>query len=185
MDFSGYHGTDFSNTVSIIRGGFTPSKGDDHWIGDGIYFFLEGLSRTPETQAENWAIAQSWDNKDKKLRYNNFVVFEAEIQVNEELCLDLRTADGIEIFEYFVKKFIDHIQKIGRNLNFADGLIINLARIEGVIQFKVVIGNFFIKFTKERIEKINLRTANCTICNVVESKPCIISYKVRKTGAIS
>jgi hypothetical protein len=185
MDFSGFHGTDLSNTLSIINEGFVPSIGNDHWIGDGVYFFLEGLSRTPETQAENWAIAQSWDNLYNKRRYNNFVVFEAEISVIDELCLDLRTADGIEVFEYFVNKFVEHIQKTRRNLNFVDGLIINLARNDGVLEFKVVIGNFFIKFTKERIERINLRTANCTICNVMESNSTIISYKVRKTGTIS
>lgn len=185
MDFSGFHGTDLANTVSIVRKGFIPSKGDDHWLGDGIYFFLDGLSRTPDTQAENWAIAQSWDNKENRRRYNSFAVFEAEIQISEDMCLDLRTADGIEVFTYFVDKFVDHIQKTNRKLKFVDGLMINLAREEELIPMKAVIGNFFIKFTKERIEKINLRTANCTICNVFESNSFIKSYKVRKTGTIS
>ena len=185
IKFSGFHGTNFDNTISIVKNGFVPSSGDDHWLGDGIYFFLDGLSRTPEIQAENWAIAQAWDNKKKEFVYDKLVVFEAEIQANENECLDLRTSEGVEMFQYFVDQFILHIKKFGRNLNYLDGLILNFAKKEGVIPFSIVIGNFYIKFTKERIEKLNLRVQNCTICNVMESNPCISSYKVIKTGTLS
>lgn len=37
----GYHGTAQVNSERIIRNGFRPSKGDRHWLGDGIYFFTE------------------------------------------------------------------------------------------------------------------------------------------------
>lgn len=37
--FSGFHGTNLDHTFSIIKNGFEPSSGDDHWLGDGIYFF--------------------------------------------------------------------------------------------------------------------------------------------------
>lgn len=112
------------------------------------------------------------------------MVFEAEIHANENECLDLRTSDGVEVFQYFVDQFIVKIKKLGKSLNYLDGLILNLAKKEGVLPFNVVIGNFYIKFTKERIEKLNLRVQNCTICNVLESNPCISSYRVIKTGTL-
>lgn len=185
IELLGFHGTNFENTISIIKHGFIPSRGEEHWLGDGIYFFIEGLSTTPEIQAENWAIAQAWDNRNKRLTYGNFVVFEAKVQVNENECLDLRTSDGVEVFQYFIDRFITQIKSLGKNLDYLDGLILNFASKEGVIPFRTVIGNFYIKFTRERIERLNLRVQNCTICNVLESNPSILSYKVIKTGTIS
>jgi hypothetical protein len=180
--FLGFHGTNFSATDSISSNGFQASKGDEHWLGDGIYFFLEGLSRTPEIQAEDWAKAQAWDNRKREFKYDKFVVFEAQIQAYEKECLDLRTSDGVEVFQYFKNQFITKIKKHSRGLNYLDGLIINLAKNEGIIPISLVIANFYIKFTKERIEKVNLRVQNCTICNVLDSNASIWSFRVIKTG---
>jgi len=97
------------------------------------------LPRSPEIQVINWAIALSWDIKEKKTRYSNFVIFEAKIEVNQDVCLDLRTTDGVEILDYLVDKFIHHVRKADKNLKFVDGLLINLARKEVIIPMQVVI----------------------------------------------
>ena len=37
----GYHGTDFANTHTILSDNYQISEGDTHWLGDGVYFFVE------------------------------------------------------------------------------------------------------------------------------------------------
>lgn len=53
----GFHGTDIKSSKEIIKSGFKVSKGDQHWLGDGAYFFVEGLPPTPDVSAEKWAKA--------------------------------------------------------------------------------------------------------------------------------
>ena len=62
-------------------------------------------------------------------------------------------------------------------MKFYDGLILNLARGEGFLPLEVVKGNFYIKFAQERIERINLRTSNCTICTVYNPNKNIFVYR--------
>lgn len=73
---------------------------------------------------------------------------------------------------------------MGKRINFYDGLKINLARSEGLLDIQVVKGNFYIKFAEERIRGINLRTPNCTICTVYEPNINIISSIIISTGEI-
>ena len=41
--FEGYHGTDTAHTESIQTNNFKPSISDEHWLGDGTYFFIDGI----------------------------------------------------------------------------------------------------------------------------------------------
>ena len=95
----GYHGTDFANTHTILSDNYQISEGDTHWLGDGVYFFVESVLTNAEKAielAEKWAIAQSWDNDTKKYKYNQYTVMVSKIEVKEENFLDLTTADGIK-----------------------------------------------------------------------------------------
>lgn len=51
-----------------------------------------------------------------------------------------------------------------------------------IFSFEVIKGNFNIKFKEERINKINLRTNNCTICTVYFPEKNIISKEIIKKG---
>ncbi|WP_246124857.1 hypothetical protein [Algibacter pacificus] len=62
--------------------------------------------------------------------------------------------------------------------------MINLARGEGILPIDVVKGNFYIKFAKERIQRINLRTPNCTICTVFKPNENIVDSTILTTGDI-
>jgi len=83
-----------------------------------------------------------------------------------------------------VERYKDKIETIGKKMKFYDGLILNLARGEGFLPLEVVKGNFYIKFAQERIERINLRTSNCTICTVYNPNKNIISNSIKITGQI-
>ncbi len=167
----GFHGTDYNNSENIIKNGFKASRGDLHWLGDGAYFFIEGLSKSPEIDAEKWAIAESWDKKQKEHKYLKYAVIQSKIKVKDNLFLDLNTDDGQKVFGYLRKCFITKITKARKKLKdgtFIDGEVINLARKEGIIDLEVVKGNFFFKFAKERIFNINSRMPNVTICTVFD-----------------
>ena len=166
----GFHGTSFENAAKITKGDFIISRGDNEWIGDGAYFFIEGISKVPKEQAEHWAIAQAWDNKINKYSYNSISLIKSNILVEDDNFLDLTTSDGVEILMYVLEQHEKTILSIGKSLSYLDGLIINFARGEGLLKADVVKGNFYIKFENERVFKINLRTSNCTICSVYDPK---------------
>lgn len=184
VTYIGYHGTSYKSAKSISSSShFEPSLGDDQWLGDGAYFFIKGLSKAPDLQAEKWAIASSFDKVKRSRKYNQIAVIKSKINSTEDACLDLRTSDGVEVLEYLLHRFKDKILSFGKKLDYLDGLVINFARLEGVLDVDLVIGNFYIKFEFERIHRLNLRTSNCTICAVF-NRNSIQDFVVIKTKFI-
>ena len=55
MEIKIYHGTTLESARSILAEGFAYSLGNEHWLGDGVYFFAEGVGYAPERAAELWA----------------------------------------------------------------------------------------------------------------------------------
>ena len=175
ITIKGYHGTNFDSAKKIVTSNYKISKGDDHWLGDGVYFFVEGISTNIVKLAEKWAKAQSWNNKTKTRNYNKYAAIESIIEVDEENFLDLTTEEGVKIFFYFGQK----------GLKFLDGFLINLMRGENVLPpTEVIKGNFYIKFEQERKNKINFRTNNCTICAVYNPEKNIKYNKIVDKGEI-
>lgn len=160
------------------------SVGDAEWLGDGVYFFVDGLNSDTTTLATNWATCQAWDNISRTHKYKNYAVIESEIQVEEEEFLDLTVEEGVEILEYLTERYINKIKGIGKSLSFYDGFLLNLARNEKVFPLEVVKGNFYIKFEQARIHRINLRTNNCTICSVYDPSKILSNNSIIKIGEI-
>ncbi len=104
-------------------------------------------------------------------------MLQSNIRVDESEFLDLTIEDGVEILSYLVDRYKDKIDSIGKKMKFYDGLLLNLARGEGFLPLEVVKGNFYIKFAKERIERINLRTS-------YNPSKCVFSNSIIKTGQI-
>ncbi|BAK25839.1 hypothetical protein PGTDC60_1690 [Porphyromonas gingivalis TDC60] len=180
----GFHGTDKARVSSILDNGLNPSKGDKEWLGDGCYFFLEGLS-DPLKQAEEWAIFKAWDKKRHENNYSSYAVLCAEIQVGEQEFLDLTKEEGIRILDYIQEQCTSKLAKIKKKLRYLDGLLINFARNENILKIDVVKANFYIKLRKEdRIYDLDRKTPNCTICSVYSPDKNIIKIKEIKTGGI-
>ena len=191
ITIKGHHGTDIDSCKSILKSNYKISKGDQHWLGEGVYFFIEGLSTDTIDLAEKWAIAEAWDNDVKKYKYQEFAVIESLIEVEEDKILDLTTKDGVEFLTDLVKLFFDRIKESKKNQKnkeweFYDGELINIARKANNFPFdiEVVKGNYYIKFKEERIKGINLRTSNCTICTIYSPYKNIKSKKQVKKGKI-
>lgn len=184
IKLKGYHGTSINSAQHIIKSNYEKSIGDKEWLGDGVYFFIKGLSSKPNEQAKEWAISQSWNNTKGNYTYKEYCVIKSEIEVPEENFLDLTKEDGIEVLSYLYDNFEDKISSLKKSLKFIDGLLINLARNERILPIDAVKGNFYIKFAQQRIKRINLRTSNCTISTVFEPNKSIKESTIVKTGEI-
>ena len=60
----------------------------------------------------------------------------------------------------------------------------NEVSLIGYHGFNAVKGKFYIKFKNERVNKIELRTCNCTICSVYNPQKHIKFNKIIKKGVI-
>jgi len=77
-----FHGTDISNVDSIIKGGFICKPNKQHWLGNGVYFYLD------------YSLAKWWTtNPTNKFGVNvrNGAVIKCKISIKEKYVLDLRT----------------------------------------------------------------------------------------------
>ncbi len=184
LQFNGFHGTSVSAAKQIVSSNYEASIGDDEWLGNGVYFFVSGISSKPEEQAKKWSIAEAWDKDKQVYKYKNYCVINSVVEVKEENFLDLTKEEGVEILTYLAECFEKKLKKIGKRFNPVDGLLINLAREEGILPIDIVKGNFYIKFAKERIKRITLRTSNCTICTVYEPSKNITNSSIIEIGDI-
>jgi hypothetical protein len=95
LHFNGFHGTSLSSAKKIVSSNYESSIGDDEWLGNGVYFFVDGISSKPDEQAKKWSIVQAWDKHKKTYKYKNYCVINSEIQVEEDDYLDLTKEEGV------------------------------------------------------------------------------------------
>jgi len=184
INLEGYHGTSLESAQSIQSSKYDLSTGDEEWLGDGVYFFIKGISSKLEDLAVKWAISRAWDNKFKRNKYRNYCVLLSHIEVHDDNFLDLTTEDGLDVFDYIIDRYIKKMGSIRKTVKYQDGQFLNFARRENIVDIEVAKGNFYIKFTKEKIKGLNLRTNNCTICTVFDPAKNIKSTKIITNGSV-
>ena len=74
----GYHGTSATHAAVIVRDGFLPSDNDYDCLGNGVYFFEDGLA-----QARAWA---------KRAHPSEPAVVQADVRLED--CMDLKDSLG-------------------------------------------------------------------------------------------
>lgn len=187
VQFDGYHGTSQVKANSIVKQGIEISKGDEHWFGDGAYFFVEGLSK-PDQNAEKYSIRASYNRGLGRDTYVRYGILKVKIEVEERCFLDLNSEDGIAVYNYLIEKYLEKIKpkKKFNSGDFIDGKVINTAREEKIIELDAIKGNMYIKFTLDsRVLNVLSRISNCTMCCVVDPKKNIKEYVFFKGGKIS
>jgi len=184
-----YHGTDASLVPVILSEGFRASVGDDHWLGDGTYFFVEGTSGAdPQGAAVKWGIAEAYDKRQRSLRYRDYAVMHCRINATKDNLWDLTTVEGMKLFNKlrngFMRKIAESDYVPRKSVDFKDGHLINLGRRVAKLPFTLVKGNFYIKFKVERMNNIFFRLPNCTILAVLnpaeQVEPGSVSCVVKK-----
>lgn len=184
-----YHGTSKELWESICKNNsYNPSKGDSHWLGDGVYFFIDGIySECPINNAVNWTKLQAYNKKSKTYRYTDYIVSKNNI-TDEALNLwDLSSPEGAEIFSTIKNKLHNKIIKAKKKIKHSpsDGVIINFAlnEIAGVL-FNAVKNDLFIQLSvDERKKRIYYSQPNCTVL-VVRDTSIIEIGEIEKRGNI-
>lgn len=76
-----YHGTDLENAKKICKNGFRWKQNDEHWLGNGVYFYLDR------------DLAEWWTTNPSKIFGTEIKVpciLSAEVSIKDERVLDLR-----------------------------------------------------------------------------------------------
>jgi len=173
-----YHGTSLQNAESILEKGFKISCGNDHWLGDGVYFF-----ENDGEMAIDWCIAEG-----SKRGYNKYVVLHSEICASEEYIYNLTEPEGRKLFHEFRRIFINKVAKgeysVGiKNKHVLDGAIIN--KLCQLFPYKLIISSMFVQQVEDRRKKDFSRIPNCVIVCVRDVTFCNNDIQIYKEGVIN
>ena len=97
---AGFHGTTRKSADEIIKCGFRLSQNHYDWLGDGVYFFQDGLERASE-----WAIEH---------HRKEAAVVGAEILLVG--CLDMMDTKWTKIMTQIYDQFLGKLKQSGMNL---------------------------------------------------------------------
>lgn len=167
---TGYHGCDAANVQSIQANNFKISKGDHHWLGEGVYFFSTGISN-PLEDAKQWAIAESWDNVRQTRFYRTFAVLKAVIRARN--LLDMTKDEGkakVNLARPMVSK---RMRPAG---GYHDNEIVRWLALK--YGFDVLIQDFYIKFSDTRKLRIESRFPNVRVVCVRDPASSIDKDKI-------
>jgi hypothetical protein len=170
-----YHGTDSKNVDNIKQNNFILKHDKSHWLGDGIYFFINGIGEDAITLSSKWAIAESWNNEDQCRYYDNFSVLKTDISLDNISILDLTDETGLDIYNRFRRQLLETLysfelkEKYSGNKGFEYDFKL-FQHIKNHSSVGLIISHIYIKFTKERKAKVRSRIPNCTIVSVANKK---------------
>ena len=92
---TGFHGTTRKSANDILQNGFQTSKNPYDWLGDGVYFFQDGLERAWE-----WAIEHHGEEA---------AVLGAEILLVD--CLDMLDTGWTRIMTQVYNQFLGKLKQ--------------------------------------------------------------------------
>lgn len=191
LEYIGFHGTDAANEQSILKNSFKKSDDSKDWYGTGAYFFIDGISdRSAVECAVQWSKDWSWDKRDKKYRYVDYIVLQAKIKILDTEILDLTDFKGLHLFNRFREgtrqKILDGGKKV-KDKDISDSHIFEIMKQK--LNIKVIIGNVFIKFADIRkMTYYRSNVPNVTIMCVDNTKTDYIDVcdlQVKMKGAIT
>ena len=100
INTTAYHGTDKKYLNNIISKGFEIKNNDKHWLGNGVYFFID------YSLAEWWAT-----NKHKDFGHNitEPTVIEVELTYKQDDIVDLKV---LKDYNWIIEQYNDFHKKI-------------------------------------------------------------------------
>ena len=106
IKLEGYHNTKVSNVENILQNGFISRYNDEHWLGQGIYFFAD-----IDTAIDNINMLE--DDEDMK-------TICAEIVVDKEAYLDLDLKENLNKFRKFCQEKSIWLNENGKQLKIKE-----------------------------------------------------------------
>ncbi|QBX08330.1 hypothetical protein [Streptococcus gordonii] len=96
-----YHGTGLSNYEEILKTQqFIYQKRKNHWLGNGVYFFVEDFTR-----------AKRWAEGNRPDKSTDPVVIETEFDFESNELLDLDKSDDLNKLDDFARIFKTELQR--------------------------------------------------------------------------
>lgn len=94
-----YHGTGLSNYEEILKTQkFRYEKRKNHWLGNGVYFFVEDFTR-----------AKRWAEGNRPNKETEPVVIETNFSFESRELLDLDKSDDLNELDTFARSFITEL----------------------------------------------------------------------------
>lgn len=98
LELTGYHGTTPDRAKEILDKGFRVNEGEEDWVGNGIYFFIDGISSAKDMAAD-WSCFRNGIDKP--------CILFCRIKADYESVLDLRIEAHAKQFNYYRNVFIE------------------------------------------------------------------------------
>ena len=137
-----YHGTDISNVDSIIKSGFICKPNKQHWLGNGVYFYMD------------YSLAKWWTmNPTNKfgVNVNKGAIIKCKISVKEENVLDLRRLkDYTKFVDIYRNEFLPFLFCGELNSKDKDSIDTKTLRctycdyLNIKYKYKLIIGTFYL-----------------------------------------
>ncbi len=177
-EITGYHGTNIPNYQKIKElKRFKKSFGNYHYLGNGIYFFIDDFAENGKINAIDWAKTKF--NKEQCL-------LQVNISFDTSKTLDLTTKEGLYIYHKYTNYFLKKIKKkITNNLQNISGSIINTIcdaeekKKNEVYFVKAWTSTFF-----NKLKEKNIYSAIPNGCELCVRKPTEIIIKSLKAEEI-
>lgn len=103
VKLEGYHNTKVSNVESIFQNGFRTKYSDEHWLGQGIYFFAD--------------IDTAIDNVNMLEDDENMKTICVEIVVENTAYLDLDLKANLNCFRKFCREKVNLLKENGKQFD--------------------------------------------------------------------
>jgi hypothetical protein len=177
----GYHGTYPENLDSILEHNFFETTNHSIWLGDGVYFFVDGVGDLPPLEyAKSFAIDQCYNSELRKHEKTEVSVLQASIKVNNDKLLDLTIIDGHKLFNKFRLGIIQQIESSGKTLKgqYKDSDVFKI--MEEKIGIEFVKADVYIKFAVQRIGRFESIIPNVTIFKVRNAKKNIQKPSIKE-----
>lgn len=162
-----YHGTLASRVDSIRSSGIYPSDNPDDWLGEGTYFFVDGLD-DPWTSASQWARCKGWDKAHQEFSERSVAVIEVMISADESTTFDLRDHASMKEFHRARRKWLKSLVPRGSThrtrpeaTTFDTDFVDLFKQQKGIA---VLLGDFHIQFSlRERHFRLESRIPNVSM----------------------
>lgn len=177
IKIKGYHGTPEDNVESIKANNFRETI-HDKWMGNGVYFFVDGISSHEPPVV---AFMHTNDNviSDSELICENIVVLEATISINGDKYLDLTVDKGLKALNNFKNSLLDKLHNEGKKIKSGYMHEIDALRImRQQIGIEFVKANVYIRVGIQKTNEVQARLPNVTIFVVNNPTANISRYSI-------
>lgn len=168
LNFLAYHGTTLDKASCIVESGFEVNPSEEDWLGNGVYFFVDGFA-CPKVNAMEWASFKSHGLQP--------CVVVSEVSVPLEKVLDLRSEKGLHAYNQEKSHFItshyrslltrrDLVKKKRRDIRLDDAVITKGVLLS--LGVSVLFHNLYIKRKVHRDLELESSYPNSTVCCVAD-----------------